>query len=370
MKQTQTQNRKKTKSHKRATTSTPPSAIRNVRGRDIIEVQVHSSSSSAQELIRIPAVIDQRFKIIKHLDSGGQGRVFIANDLALMNRKVLIKAHKYDPQVLEDLVMNQDWDEYHNKHRGQLIDEADNLMTLQQRSESRLPCLIKLVKDIQADLWLDPNTVQTEPDKLTDVYLVMQFLPGQTLKSLIKQVAAGKHPHYKLHQKEWWRMALVWMRQLASILENLHRLDKHDEGYLFCDLKPDNCMITHEDISIIDFGALEPYSSKESVSDTVFSTAGYCAPETHQEMYRQDLNDKVDIYSLGAMFWSMLSGLKASDYAIYNRSPRLLDIKDALPSHLPKSIQTILELTMAEDRDQRPNASELKKLCIKALYQC
>ena len=164
-------------------------------------------------------------------------------------------------------------------------------------------------------------------------------------------------------------MTLVWMRQLASILENLHRLDKHDEGYLFCDLKPDNCMISHEDISIIDFGALEPYSSQGSYNDSVFATVGYCAPETHQEMYRKDLNDKVDIYSAGAMLWSMLSGLKASDKAIYDRSPKLLDIEDALPEQLPKQIIAILEKTMAEDRDQRPSASELKKLCISALYQ-
>ena len=339
---------------------------RNVRGREIFEVKVIGSSSSQQELVRIPAIIDQRFKIIEHLESGGQGRVFIAEDLALMNRKVVIKATKYEAKDLEEIVEYQDWDEF-KQLRGALVDEADNLMILQKRSESRLPCLIKLTKDIQADLWVDPKTSKCSVDDLTDVYLVMQYLPGMTLKALIKQVKTGTHSKYKLDHKEWWRMSLIWLRQLASILETLHRLDKHDQGYIFCDLKPDNCMITHEDISIIDFGGLEPYSSKGSESESVLSTVGYCAPETHQEMYRRDLNDKVDIYSAGAMLWSMLSGLKASDYAIYSRSPRLLEIADALPKKLPKAMMNILKVTMTEDRDQRPTASKLKKLCIDAL---
>lgn len=342
--------------------------IRTVRGRDIFEMSVHSSSSSNQTLVRVPAIIDQRFKIVRHLDSGGQGSVFIAEDLCLMNRKVVVKATKHDPEVLEEIVQNLDWLEYKSKYRDILLEEANNLITLQLRSESRLPCLIKVVRDIQADLWVDPNTAQSDSSELTDVYLVMQYLPGQTLKDLIKQVKSGKHPIYQLHQKEWWRMCLVWMRQLASILENLHKLID-DKGFMFCDLKPDNCMISNEDISIIDFGALEPYSSQESYSEVVLSTPGYCAPETQQEMYRADLNDKVDIYSAGAMLWSMITGLKASDYAIYDNSPNLLEVKDALPKNLPKSIREILKMTLAEERDKRPSASELKKLCIQAAYR-
>lgn len=346
--------------------------VRTINGRRIFEV-TRSSSSSAQSggeltVLRVPEIVGKRYKVIRFLSSGGQGAVFVAEDLALMNRKVLIKTSFIKKRYVEYGLLESDWEQFH-KVSNELMIEANNLIEVHRRSESRLPCLLRLIRDIYVDAFIHPKAREHDPSNLQTTYLVMQYLPGGTLRELIRVVKQGKHPIYKLNHETWWRACLIWLRQIASMLETLHSTDQ-GYGLIYCDLKPDNCIISKEDISLIDFGAIKEFTDEGSQAGGVLATPGFCAPESHIDSYDRLLNGKADIYSAGAMLWNMLSGERPTSYVLFNnRSPDLLGVEDVLPSNLPASLHKILKHCLDRDRDRRPTAKELKDMCRKALPQ-
>ena len=106
------------------------------------------------------------------------------------------------------------------------------------------------------------------------------------------------------------------------------------------------------------------FDENESQRGSVLMTRGYCAPETHDDAYKHDLDGKVDVYSLGVVLWCMLSGQKPNEHIVLdNLSPDLLAIQDALPPALPSVLRTILEQSLIRDREQRISARDLKNLC-------
>lgn len=295
--------------------------------------------------------------------------MFVAEDLTLFNRKVLIKMSSIKPDHLTLGLLHDEWEGF----QGQANDiklEAKRLIDIQQRGESRAPCLLRLVRDVYAEALTHPRHVDHDPARFECVYLVMQYLPGETLKSLISRVKRGKHAEYRLNSVQWWRRCVTLVRQLASILESLHKFDRDGVGLIYCDLKPENCVVSNRDISLIDFGALMEFDEHESQRGSVLMTRGYCAPETHDDAYKNDLNGKVDVYSLGAVLWAMLSGQKPTEHIILdNISPDLLAVQGALPKELPEAIKTILERSLVQNRDQRIDARGLKNLCRSALTE-
>lgn len=345
--------------------------IRNVNGRDIFEISPSKSSgdaiAQAQKVIRIPHVVGDRYQVTDFLSKGGQGVVFVAEDLTMNRRKVLIKMSLFKDRNLGYGLEEGDWAPLQEENLS-LQREAKQLLEIRERGESRAPCLVRLVKDVYADAWVHPSASSHTASDYTVVYLVMQYLPGVTLKDKIKQVKEGRVPNHSLTDPSWWRQCVHWTRQLASILENLHKFNSDGEGLIYCDLKPDNCVVSNRDISLIDFGALKTFNQDGSEPGGVFTTAGYCAPETHNDLYSGELTGKVDVYSVGAMLWAMLSGDKPTQYCVYdNRSPDLLSVQGALPEGLPDSIMTIMIRCLERDPERRINAFELKKLCREAI---
>jgi len=142
-----------------------------------------------------------------------------------------------------------------------------------------------------------PNIVQVYDFGRTDefFYFVMEFVDGLNLRALIR----GGH----LEPAQ----ALKIVPQICEALQFAH-----DEGIVHRDIKPENILIDKRGrVKIADFGLAKLLGrSPDELSLTgtgqLMGTLGYMAPEQLQQAHTVD--HRADIYSLGVVFYEMLTG--------------------------------------------------------------
>ncbi|HLX56660.1 MAG TPA: serine/threonine-protein kinase, partial [Ktedonobacteraceae bacterium] len=124
-------------------------------------------------------------------------------------------------------------------------------------------------------------------------YLVMEYLPGPTLASYMRQYA----PLPPLE-------ALNYAMQLCDVLDYLH---KQSPLVVFRDLKPSNVILSPEGrLMLVDFG-ISRYFKEGQINDTTdFGSPGYASPEQYEGSGQTD--GRSDLYSLGVILHEMVSG--------------------------------------------------------------
>jgi serine/threonine protein kinase len=129
-------------------------------------------------------------------------------------------------------------------------------------------------------------------------YLLMEFVDGVNLRQAMQ---AGT-----LTARE----ALAIVPKLCDALQYAH-----ERGVLHRDLKPENILMDGEGrVKIADFGLAKFVHNKETAEPSAMltqtgmhmGTAAYMAPE--QIEHPQDVDHRADIYSLGVVFYEMLTG--------------------------------------------------------------
>ncbi|MHB8520611.1 MAG: protein kinase domain-containing protein [Limisphaerales bacterium] len=126
-------------------------------------------------------------------------------------------------------------------------------------------------------------------------YFIMEFIDGLNLRQLEQ---AGK-----LSPRE----ALQIIPQICDALQYAH-----DEGVVHRDIKPENVLIDRKGrVKIADFGLAkilgrESATARLTSEGQVMGTPHYMAPE--QVEHPQDVDHRADIYSLGVVFYEMLTG--------------------------------------------------------------
>jgi serine/threonine protein kinase len=124
-------------------------------------------------------------------------------------------------------------------------------------------------------------------------YLVMEFLEGQTLERLMREVRPMPESD-----------ALRIVSQICDALDYLHR---HDVVHR--DLKPQNIMVCNDgSVRVMDFGIAKAAASRRLTFGGFSPTMGtpdYMAPE---QVKGQRGDERTDIYSLGAMLYEMVTG--------------------------------------------------------------
>ncbi|HEY1015669.1 MAG TPA: protein kinase [Herpetosiphonaceae bacterium] len=124
-------------------------------------------------------------------------------------------------------------------------------------------------------------------------YLVMEYVPGETLGSIMRD----KPPPWEI--KDVLEIA-------EPLTEVLHYLHSRKPAIIFRDLKPANVIRTPEgEIKLIDFGIARLFKPGQSHDTQAFGTMGYSAPE----QYGQGQTDaRSDVYSLAILLHQLATG--------------------------------------------------------------
>jgi eukaryotic-like serine/threonine-protein kinase len=139
-----------------------------------------------------------------------------------------------------------------------------------------------------------PNVVRIFDLGISDdhAYIAMEYFPRGDLRA---KIAKGIEP----------RQALQYLGQMAAAL-----LVVHEVGVLHRDLKPGNIMERSDgSLALIDFGLAKHVDVQVEVTGTgeIFGTPYYMSPE---QGHGQPLDVRSDLYSLGVIFYEMLTRKK------------------------------------------------------------
>jgi serine/threonine-protein kinase len=296
-------------------------------------IKVQSASddpSEVLELLRAPRdseydkligqTLDGRYFVEKKIGEGGMGVVFSARH-AVIERPLAIKVLK----------------------REAMRDTATIRRFVQEA---------KAASRIGHPNIVDVTDFGTTPDGMT--YSVMEFVPGQTLGTAIRN-AAPFGPARAM------RITAQIARALAAA---------HDKGIVHRDLKPENVFLLDRDgrpdfVKIVDFGIAKVTPPRGKTNEprltragSVFGTPEYMAPE--QAAGRSDTDGRVDIYALGVLLYEMICGRvpHRGDSMVRTLAMQMLDPIEP-PSKVRPDLQIAPELeaivmrALAKKREQR-----------------
>lgn len=168
------------------------------------------------------------------------------------------------------------------------------------------------------------------------VYLVMEYVPGKTMKDWITN--CGRIPEEQV---------IRWGLELCEILSFLHGSGNR---ILFRDLKPGNIMISPVGkIRLIDFGAAVrmktgAYGIPRVTPEKPLGTPGYAAPE--QFVKRGQLTPAADIYALGATLYHGLRGCRP------DLSPKVIPLRKR-NRNVSKGMEYIVAKCLAGEPERR-----------------
>ena len=123
-------------------------------------------------------------------------------------------------------------------------------------------------------------------------HIVMEYIDGGDLRLKIESGIAA-------------REAVEFLRQIASALAAVHA-----KRVFHRDLKPGNIMVRKDgSIALIDFGLAKRAKLEMAITDKgeIFGTPYYMSPE---QGHGNEVDERSDIYSLGIIFFEMLTGVK------------------------------------------------------------
>ncbi|MEV8219191.1 Stk1 family PASTA domain-containing Ser/Thr kinase [Microbacterium sp. NPDC077391] len=203
----------------------------------------------------IGRLVDGRYRVRARIARGGMATVYVATDMRLERRIALkvMHAHLSDDSAFQ----------------SRFIQEA--------RAAARLA---------------DPHVVnvfdQGQDGELA--YLVMEYLPGITLRELMRE------------QKRLTITQTITI--MDAILSGLAAA--HAAGIVHRDVKPENVLLAEDGrIKIGDFGLARATTANTATGAQLLGTIAYLAPEL---VTRGTADARSDIYALGIMLYEMLVG--------------------------------------------------------------
>jgi eukaryotic-like serine/threonine-protein kinase len=181
-------------------------------------------------------------------------------------------------------------------------------------------------------------------------YFVMEYVEGKTVYDDISKGKAYSETE-----------ALDIIIQIADALQHAH-----ERGLIHRDVKPKNIMITKDGVAkLADMGLAREVSDQvaaEMEQGRAYGTPYYIAPE--QIRGELDIDQRADIYSLGATFYHMITGRVPFDgptpSAVMHKH-----LKDPLipPDHLNPALSVgvaeVIEVMMAKKRTDRYDSAKL-----------
>ena len=229
---------------------------------------------------------DGNYRILKVLGQGGFGITYLAIQVRL-DRKVAIKEF-----------FMKDFCERNETTRQVTLGTAGSREIVNS-------CRKKFLKEAKHIALLDhPNIIRIIDvfDENSTSYYVMEYIEGGSLENKLGTTG--------LSMSE----ATRYIFQVAETLKYIHK-----KNIAHLDIKPSNIMLNgNDEIVLIDFGVSKQYdfSTGEQTSvSPVGCSSGYAPLEQYDPDGVKDFSPQTDIYSLGATYFKLLTGitpLKAS----------------------------------------------------------
>ena len=121
------------------------------------------------------------------------------------------------------------------------------------------------------------------------IYMVLEYIPNKDCARVFKQKLPSKSQLKNI------------MKQLVNVLEYVHK-----EGIVHRDIKLENILIDDKmNIKLIDFGLCAIKQYEDEMLEGTVGTVRFSAPELVEgKMY----NDGIDLWSLGVVFFMLLTG--------------------------------------------------------------
>ncbi len=251
-------------------------------------------------------ILNDRYQLEQTLGTGGMAIVYKAKDL-MLERYVAVKALRED--FSQDVAFRE---RFRQEAKAAANLSHPNIVTVH-------------------DFGLDQK----------HLFIVMEYMPGTDLKTLIKQ-------------KERFSVseALELMIQACSGVGYAHRA-----GLVHCDIKPHNMLVTPEGrLKVTDFGIARALStiSPDERSEVVWGSPHYFSPEQASGLPPSPASD---VYSLGVILYEMLAGrlpFIASDSAELARMHR--EDLPVAPRYFNTSIPAKLEEIILKVLSKEPSA--------------
>lgn len=151
-------------------------------------------------------------------------------------------------------------------------------------------------------------------------YLVLQYVPGETLKDRIETGAISDENAVRI------------VLDLCGAVSAIHRC-----GLLHCDLKPGNIMIDSDNrVTVIDLGLAT--TQLNLTPDDIAGTPAYLAPERANGNV-EEIDERCDVFGLGSIFYELLTG--RAPFADTTRSGSRLLSKAGVIPHVNKFHSTL-----------------------------
>jgi len=259
------------------------------------------------------ALFAGRYEIIEKLGTGGMGEVYKVEDKKI-NEEVALKIIK--PKIAEE---------------EKTLERFGNELRIARKIAHRNVCKMYDLSEVEGIH-----------------YITMEYVPGQDLKSLIRQtgqLALGT--------------AISITEQICTGLAEAHSLD-----IVHRDLKPSNIMIDKTGtVRIMDFGIARSMSEKGITGvGMIIGTPEYMSPE---QADGHEADQRTDIYSLGVLLYEMVTG-KLPFRGETPVSIAMTHKSEAPPNpswenpQIPNSISRVILTCLEKDRERRyPKAEDV-----------
>jgi len=200
-------------------------------------------------------MIDDRYKVVSRIGSGGMADVYLAED-ELLSRKIAVKVLQH--RFVED-------EEFVERFRREASAAAGlshpNIVAIYDRGS-----------------WNGTY------------YIAMEYLPGRTLKRVVRE-------HGAIDPDSAIEIAI----QILHAASFAHR-----HGVVHRDIKPHNVILGDEGrITVTDFGIARAGASDMTHTGSIMGTAQYLSPEQAQG---QQVSAASDIYAVGILLYELLTG--------------------------------------------------------------
>lgn len=263
-------------------------------------------------------VLRDRYRIKQFISRGGMGSIYLAEDLRLEGRLCAVKEVRLDLSLTDETL---------DQTRAQFQREATVLARL---DHPNLPKVSDFFSEEHSD------------------YLVMDYVPGEDLRSLM--LAARQQGEF-LPEKE----VLTWAAQIAGALSYMH---SQNPPILHRDIKPSNLKLTPNGVvKLVDFGLVKILAAQE---DTITIVQGRgTALYTPLEQYGGDTGHtdvRSDVYALGATLYHLLTNTAPVEARERFLNPGVMPVLRTLNPELSPRTERAITWALNLHPEERPQS--------------